>query len=271
MTIAIPSNRTITLVSKDGGGFQSAGLVVMPSIGWRGNEPAGFTDLAPREFSTRVESGWYDNNMPTSLLVDESSNYGVSGNVARCVYPTGYAGGSSPGSTGVAMSSSASFPSGSDEIYLCFEVRLSANWQGHSTGTNKIFYITMVEQGGGGDPAFISVQTDNNPAQLSARYQGTGNTNYPNLAFVSTVEFAFGEWHLVELWLKRNSGVGVDDGAYRVWVDSKKTQEDLACEWYAEPGARWTIVKWDPIWGGGGDTVSEEMYMDISRVHVGAR
>lgn len=235
-----------------------------------GNLPSGFTQLESRNFDSTSETGWWAGGSRFSVVASPGAEAeSTSGNVGQYFFQSGDAGGEAPGSTGIDVSNSTLWLSGSDEVFLRFRFRVSSDWGGHPTGTNKIFYITMAAQGGNGDPAFMSLQTDVSPWQVSVRSQGTGDVSVPNTgSFLSTVGITPGDWYTVELHLVRNTTAASTDGAFALWVNGTKTQEDLSCSWHNTTGAVWDSVKWEPVWGGGGGTVPNDMEMQMSFIDL---
>ena len=240
-----------------------------PSGGGGSNLPSGFTQIESRNFDSATETGWWPGGASFSVVTSPGSEaQSTSGNVGQYFFPNGYAGGEAPGSTGIDLGNSPLWISGSNELFLRFRFRVSADWQGHPTGTNKIFYMTMSAQGGNGDPAFLSLQTDLSPWQVSMRSQGTGDVSIPTGSFLTTVGITPGTWYTVEVHLVRNTTAASTDGAYTMWINGTKTQEDLSCSWYNTTGAVWDSVKWEPVWGGGGGTVTADMEMQMSFIDL---
>lgn len=237
---------------------------------WRSNEPPGLTALEPRTYTTISETGWWGStqNLPywqTTQFTSPASSRGTQ--VGRFTYPAGLGGGGSPGSDGIDPANSAIWTGGSREVYLCFEIFFSSNWQGHPTGTNKIFFVTMSSYGGNGDPCFLSLETNYAAGpQIVVRNQGAGG-DAPTTALFAEEVIVYGTWNTVEVRLLANSADNVSDGELHLWVNGRKTQEDLSCEW-ANASALWDSVRWEPTWGGGGGTVVSDMYQQISEIFV---
>jgi hypothetical protein len=267
---------TRTPVDQGGGNWGSVGAGVTPPSGlWRANEPAGMTSLEERTYDTLSEAGWWKKteSSPYFQLATQNSPAPVHGSssVGQMYFPAGFTGGGAPTSDGIDLSNSAIWNVGSEEVYVCFEVLFSSNWQPHPTGTNKIFFITMSAQNGNGDPSFLSLQTNAAAGpQIQVRNQGTGDFDPPVLPLLSEEVITYGEWNLVEVRLKASSTPTTSDGAVQLWINGVKTQEDLACVWASTAGAKWDTVKFEPTWGGGGSTVVSDMYQQVSRIYVGA-
>lgn len=232
-----------------------------PPSAWRGNEPSGMTSgaFSNRIFGTQTDSGsgWFGAGVnPMSIVATDSEYDDGNGLAGRVVYPVGWAGGDdAPSATGYSWA-------GAREIYLCHDWLCSANWQPHPTGTNKIIYMTN----SGGNPAFTSYETDQETPQIQIRNQGMAVyvPTPPNLA---TVEVSSGELLLIEVHLISNSAAGVADGEAHLWINGVKTTQYTGLEWNAS-NFTFNQVLWNPIWGGGGSTVINEMYQQISRLYL---
>ena len=229
---------------------------------WRANEPVGMTEDANsnRIFETLDEGGWSvwydpDGNLE---IVPSDDPYAGNNKAGRITYPAGMAGGGGNPSTGM------NYPSDVKRIYMCMSWAVSDNWQGHPTGTNKIHFMTTDDFGGGGDPAFLSYETNLTPKQIVIRHQGPDVTIKSLAPNIETVEILAGQNYLVEVELVMNTP-GNLDGEARLWINGTLTTNFSDIEW-VNAGYMWNILVWGPIWGGGGGTVTNEMFMEISRL-----
>ena len=255
-------------------------------VTWRGNEPVGMTSLETRDFAQLGETGWkdpldsdYANTISGNYsTITVASTYGGTDS-GRITFPTGFTGGSAPSGGGAlnAIASwsyqSAIWPSGgSRDLYFALEFQVSSNWQNHPTGTNKIFFVTMDEHGGGGDPCFISLETNLSggtaPPQIMIRQQGTGGVSVPSTTLSAEVEIVYGQSYLIEVHLKANTTSSSTDGELHLWVDGTKTQEDLSCSWANINSPTWDNLRWEPTWGGAGGTVTSDMHQQMSIIYA---
>lgn len=226
-----------------------------PSSLWRKNEPAGMTG-SERLFSSNSESPWWAAGpLPITLVTSNSQYDDAGGKAGRIIYKTGHKGGDDLDSaTGLSFNGT--------YVYLTFDLQLSTNWQSHLTGTNKVFYITN----SGGNPAFISYETEQDIPQIEIRNQGmaVGVPTDPNLAIV---RYSPGDVVLVEVLLKSNSARGVADGEAHLWINGVKTTEYKNLQWNSS-NFKFNQLIWNPIWGGLGGSTSAEMYQQISRIYA---
>ena len=231
---------------------------------WKKNEPIQMIEgpYSVRDFSSLTESGWWEALQLASIVKNDDLHDLNNKQAMRINFPTGMLGGGAPVSTGYDKFSA-------KEIYLCFNFSVSSNWQNHSTGTNKMFFITSNGFGGGGDPMFLVYDSDYDPPQIKVHHQGPGLTNWhdlsPNLVEVG---IPHGQRAMVELYLKMNTiGVEPPDGEAHLWVNGTKTTQYSNIEWVTSGDAKWDSVRWEPTWGGSGGTVLNEMYQEITRLY----
>lgn len=254
MTVNI-APKTHTPISQGDGTWKTT---AQGSVTWAPNKPSGLTEIN-RSFATATDGTWWTAGSTAMSIVSTTSLYDDGNGLAgRVIYPPGHPGGEdAPSGTGYTWA-------GNREVYLCFDLRLSANWQPHPTGTNKIFYLT---NNGTGNPAFLSFETELSPRQIVIRNQGIAvpASTSPNLA---TVEFVPGNNYMIECRLVSNTAAGVANGEAHLWVNGVKTTQHTGLQWNAS-NFNWEQVAWLPIWGGGGSTVTNSMFQEISRLTLG--
>ena len=243
------------------------------------NEPAGFTFRDAREFNSFAQSmqdfdgaeGWRpneeDGRANVEIIQDPLAPLSPP-NALRIRYRQGFTGGGGP----IEAETRASF-NGDRKLYHRFAIRLSDNFQGHQTSfANKVFYYWTdgrfqfyVALGGAGS----------GPITLGGRIQGSAETenrrrlHRPNTG-LSSGEIVRGQWHVVEVLVELDDG---PNGVVRMWLDGVQTHEytDRNFLRTEEKGASWWQVQLAPVWGGGGDRVSEDqhMFVDHSYSSVG--
>jgi hypothetical protein len=143
-------------------------------------------------------------------------------------------------------------------VYVAFWAKLSANFQGHSSGVNKQFYLHTNTN----DAAvfyFSATGVGSGQLRPQIRTQGTvspsGDANLePNL--VPTAQIVRGQWYLIEV-VAVGSTAGNTDGSID-WYMNGVHVGSYAIRW--ETGATtWGRIHGTTIWGGVGDTVPATM------------
>lgn len=225
---------------------------------WRLNEPEDFSSnpKSERDFETNTDDGWLVFGSGFSLQSTDDI-YSTSGNCGRMTYPSGFDGGDAPAQTAAADLSMI-------QTYFCMSWRVSENWQPHPSGTNKILFITTEGYGGGGDPAFLSYQTDEVEGRIVMRQQGP-DIPYQDLGpNLTNVEPIPGQFMFIECIMTMNKP-GKADGQLHMWVNGIKTTEYDDVQW-VNAGYEFNVLKFEPTWGGIGGTVTNEMHQEISRL-----
>jgi uncharacterized protein YjdB len=226
------------------------------------NEPAGMTLIAQRSFNGLNEAPWIDSfNANASFISDSSAPRSPTG-ILRATYPAGFAGGSSPvGNSYVNFA-------GKRTLYVAFWSRFSANFYGHGSNVNKMAYFYT--------PAFsglfvlVANGAGTNPLKPEIRFQNTisdGTSNLlPNL--VPTATIPRGQWNLIEVVAVGNTA-GNQDGSIDVYVNGVHVTSK-AMQW--ETGSStWGYFYYYPDWGGTGDTVPYNMWLDWDHAYVSGK
>ncbi|MFQ5746345.1 MAG: Ig-like domain-containing protein [Gemmatimonadota bacterium] len=230
------------------------------------NEPAGMTPITERPFDAFGEDRWTNfSNANWSIVSDPGAPASPSG-VGAALFPAG-------GSGGVAHGTNVGSPGlrQSREIYLSFWHRVSANWQGHKSGVNKMFFLQR--PGSSSRPAYLSFQgTGAGPFEPQIRLQEAGLARNlgPNENQASAV-LARGQWVHWEVYLKYNTG-GNADGIARLWIDGVRVINYTNVRFSGTGVSHWwSIVKFNPTWGGTGDTIVQDMYQYLDHAYVSGR
>ena len=280
---------TVTITATSEGKSGTATVRVTGTAGASFNEPTGMTRITDRPFDSKARtdldlgdancvggSECWDREESRSAwsIVEDATAPGAGDGVARQKYPRGFTGGSAP--QGLAQKP---WPitSGYRTLYHRFWVKLSDNFTGHLTSTNKIFHIWTEP----GNVLFYSAEgKGRGPLQFQIRLQGVPEPdtyanwqNPPNVAGRTGTEITRGKWHLFEVLLTLNTP-GQKNGGFRAWQDGVLTHDysgrEIVSARVTQP--YWWQVQWSPTWGGSGDSVPEDMFMSIDQVYIsGAR
>jgi hypothetical protein len=155
-------------------------------------------------------------------------------------------------------------------------MRFSPNFQSHGTGINKVMHFFV----NGINRVFLQANGPNlNVAfglqQLAAPYtNGAGQTGTavllsPNLP--GPASFVRGQWQRLDVVLVANTP-GVADGSVQAFLDGRKVLrfDDIMFS-AAGGGTMWEGMNWNPTWGGIGDIVAEEMYIQLDHIAIRGR
>ncbi len=265
------------------------------------HEPAGFAAIVGRRFDAK---GSGSNGRGTGTLPyktggsegwdDVESRYGnlilASGpsapisppNIMRMLYPAQTVASNQTYSPGVIQT--LGFTGGAygarqyTRLYLRFAVRVSSNWQGHGTGTNKVLFVRSVDGNNRFEPIIRLRGQGSNPLELNVDLQGspqdprtdTGglHPNTSGAASVGASNVARGVWHVVEAVLVIGP-VGSHSGIFQMWLDGTLTHDYRDVE-YSKNGVSnvWDALHFAPTWGGIGGTITADMWMDLDEVYV---
>ncbi len=227
-------------------------------------EPEGFSLLAETTYASANEGEFHSSDNVNFDIVDDAGAPRSSSKVARATFPAGLGDGVSPVWSEAAISSHSA-----RQVYVAFWIKLSENWQGHSTGVNKVAIIWTHEK-----PVVVAnvLGTDAGPLSSEIRIQDVpdGPRNLaPNLA---NPELVRGRWHRWELLLVSNVE-GAADGEVHWWVDGTKVGAYADVRFGSASQSKvWDYVTWRPVWGGRGDVIEETQYMWMDHYYVsGAR
>lgn len=247
------------------------------------NEPSGMTQLTERSWSAHDEDGWgHTDDANYTIETDVSGAPESPPNVGQALYPSGGSGGTALGTnawkSGLATSDW-------KHLYLRFWHRVDAGWHGHSSGVNKILYL--LRDSSQGAPCYLSYHgTDDGPFHPQMRTQDDGNINYrwdgasdgtSNTSGVSDADAQLtpGTWHEWEVHLVYNT-LNNKDGSCELWIDGTKVLEylnsvRLSGDGVSEALKIWNEIKWNPVWGGSGDTVPDNQFQQMDHLYASAK
>jgi hypothetical protein len=190
-------------------------------------------------------------------------------NVGQITFPAGFQGGSAAGR---------SWPGGlrSRTLHVAAWLRFSPNFQSHATGINKVFHFFIddvnrlfFQANGGGLAPAIGLQQLAAPFNNGAGHVGTAVLLSPNLD--PGARMTRGQWHRVDLLLRGNTP-GVANGAVMAFLNGRKVLDHEGIMFAAEGGdGRWRGFNWSPTWGGTGDLVAEEMYIQLDHIVISGK
>jgi hypothetical protein len=207
-------------------------------------------------------SVWKDENL--SIVADADAPESAS-NVGRAFFPAGSSGGTDLGNfMGFGFTGE-----GASTLYVSTWFRYSANWQGHKSGVNKMLFL--LREGSASGPVYVSAQgIDDGPLEPQLRMQKSGESwsrvLKPNVD--TDKKIVRGQWHRMEVRLQMNTD-GRNDGTAEWWLDGVKvgSYDDVAWVPEGDPHV-WSMVKFQPIWGGTKDTIEADQFLHVDQIDV---
>ncbi len=245
------------------------------------HQPDGFHLLTERDFSRLATSpsdtvgmqGWdahEESQFPNLSIANDPLAPRSPPGVLQASYAAGTTGGSSAATPGRLQRW---LDTPAQSVYLSVWVQLSANWQAHSTGTNKVLFVWI-----NGQPRFfVSAEGSRSDAlQPSGRLQGTPDDLQrgrevlpPNLSNGGHV--VPGAWQRWEMVVKANTP-GMRDGEFHLWMDGVEVGRYTDVQYLAAGESQpFMMIDIEPIWGGGGDRLAAAQWMRFDHIYVSTK
>lgn len=259
-----PSGRSLACVALMLGASTCGSDRLGPIVSGPDHEPPGFTVLTDHPFNTVKNTdgagiGTWSGSGGFDIVQDPTAPKSPP-NVAQFTYPAGFQAGSAPGHIEFDL------PPNISQLYLSLYMKLSANFEGQSSETNKVGFVWILDH-----PAVF----------LSNQGAGTGVPLYPTLRYqgpccdtrayfrqnVGTEQaMTRGQWRRWEVVLIANTP-GKKDGVMRFWIDGQKVGE-YTDVWVRDTPDTWQYVYLQPIWGGTGGQVTQTQYLWVDHLYV---
>ena len=247
-------NATVAAATAGKQGTSSLAVLPPPQPGVWPHEPPSYALIAEQPWSVLSSLGWFLEFGTASIGVDATAPESPP-LVLQITYPTGFAGGSAPGTMTYPLSNV-------HQLFSGMWWKFSSPWQGQNAGSNKIQYaftdhngsITMVMYGPVNGPWELRVFPQFSVSPL------TWLT--PN---VSHVAVQAGVWHCLEWLLVWSSNDTTADGVVRWWMDGQLIGD---YENVVFPNDAFNAYKVAPVWGGVGDVKQETDYYWFDQVHL---
>ena len=241
---------------------------VLPPGRWL-HEPPGFTPLLNQPWVTGIPpmSGGFPGNH--ALVSDQPGALVSPPTALDVIFPQGLAGGNEEFGKYWYLIPSARV---AKAIFIGFTFKYSPTWQGHSSGVNKLLWVSahgwgkndfwIEASGSGSGPMGLQVVTEF--AGIFAQQYAPNVTAYfaTPVAGETAVTVSRGAWHTCEAYLELPAVSGAP-GIVRIWIDGVL---GLNRDATTAPGSQvlmtysgngWAEVDVDPIWGGVGDVKAQ--------------
>jgi hypothetical protein len=260
------------------------------------HEPPGFTRLTERPFTSKAQSnddrgvlqpdgtylggseGWDGTEWNKTKILwmtdwndaPQSAPYGF-----RWFYPHDMASGISPG---VAQTvhhkwTNLAQPQPEQEVYVSQHIRISKNWSGNQSNTNKMPNFLGI--GNANNNVFFSAEGKfASPLELQWRMQGIAD---PRGRIHSGYFVQRGVWEHWEWIVRCNSAPYAADGSIEAWVDGIQVLDVHDIVYTKSNGAEagkpctWNIFHMAPVYGGGGPYVPHDQWIDVDHVYVSGK
>lgn len=164
------------------------------------------------------------------------------------------------------------------KMYVRTAFRVSANWQGHKTSTNKLMFfrangVIHMEpilrlRGSGSNALVLNVDLQGSPRDPRTNTGGL-NPNTVGAAGAGAFSMQRGQWYVVEVLLEVGQS-GAANGKLKIFVNGVLTHEydDIEYEPSAAVTNYWDTLHVAPTWGGQGGTINQTMWLDYDEFFV---
>ncbi len=285
---ATAGSRTVSLRVSDAAGLASTSsqtvVTTVPVTSSASAEPAGLRMIDDQPFDCMPLSScgfsWaLGQTYANAVAIVQDPTAPKSGaNVAVQTFTSALPGGSSPATVELSFMGSQAVRT----LYVSTWMKLSNNFQGHPTATNKLIHLCI----DGMNKVFLEARGQGSglltPAfglqGLQANYtadDGTGTmvtANSHNLMpNVTNTTVKRGQWQHYEIVAVANT-VGVADGSLDLWLDGVHTLHYTGIEFIASGSpSRWDTVQWSPTWGGGGGTIVTPFTLSMDHMYLSGK
>ena len=279
VTAVTVGNAQITATSEGVNGSAALSVVAPPPPPPPGTvEPPGMTVITERSFSAVAEDSW---TVPTGTdltnftVVSDATAPKSSPSVLQIRFPAGFSAGGSPALTERDLGSTAS------TLYVSMWIKLSSNWVGQMTGTNKVlhFWIAGLNRlfvyidGSYGNTLqpYVGLQGIATPYNDGAGSTSTSVNLRPNVAGQTGAQIVRGQWYHWELVFAINSA-GSADGTADWWINGVQVGHYTGIGYVSAGQSRvFQTMKWDPTWGGLGGTVPVDQFMTMDHIYISGK
>ena len=241
-------------------------------------EPEGMTRITEWSLNALGEDGWglpHPSDADNFTIVGDASAPKSPEQVGAIRFPAGFGGGTSPALTERSLNSEWG------TLYVSMYFKLSSNWVGHPTGTNKVLHFWVADlnrvfayvDGSGKNTLkpYIGLQGIAAPFNDGAGETSTSVNLGPNLPGHTGVEIVRGKWYHWEMLFTVNTN-GAPNGTADWWIDGAHVAHYSGITYVSSTQSRnFNVMRWDPTWGGLGGTVPADQYMYLDHIYVSGK
>jgi hypothetical protein len=206
--------------------------------------PAGYTVVGTHSCTQRQEAGFTVRNDPNFALVQDTTR----GSVCQATFLSGKKGGVGPVQAERTVS-------GSGGLYVGTWIYVSPNWQGHKTGTNKVFHLWI---NGSNRVVLKLTGARHEPLRVGYSMQNVIGGSTPNTA--GTGVMPRGRWVHWETIVTLSS--------VTMYLDGSLVLQRTGLNWLPSLTPHWDKVSWNPTWGGVGDQLLATQTMRLDDLTV---
>jgi hypothetical protein len=262
-----------------------------PSGAWK--EPTGFSMITHRDFSSKAKTdadrgptgsqGWdgIEYRYARITIAQDASAPLSPPSIMRMLYPAQTVKPNTTYSPGVAQMmgiTTARAHYGElrhyRRLYFRTAFRVSANWQGHPSSTNKLFFVRsesghepIVRLRGAG-PNALQLNVDLQGSRRDKRNIGAQASLGPNRGVDEANHIRRGKWYVLEGVLEIGTN-GQSNGTLRLWLDGVLTHSYSDIEYEATAKRNdWGYIHIAPTWGGREGTINQLMWLDFDDFYV---
>jgi len=247
----------------------------VPGTGIGANEPAGMSLILQRDCSALGES-WgggtgginFDASGGATAVSDVGEPQSASG-ALQMNWPQGLGGGGPNGNVG------SRFWTPQTTIYVYITHKTSSNWQGHNSGTNKVFFLKTNNPAQGAGNHTIWVPHGTGSATMTSHIHGQNyGCGAPSVDITPNVGSGIivrGVWYEMEFVFIANTP-GSTNGTLQIWQNG--VQSHNYTNWCPIPsgaGPGFQGILFSYIWGGKDDVVQETMNMRLGHIYVSGK
>jgi len=250
---------TATSEGKNGSSSITVAALPPPPTNLYPNEPSGLTVIKEDNWEAGLLGAWFRKftsaDKPITIVPITDSPLGQ-GQALEIGFLAGHQGGG-----GTELEYDIPTLLQPREMFVGYYVQVSSNWQGHSSGINKMVYL---DDGGSSFSAMWYEMFGSGSSPLGlyiVNQSGSGPSGMHEN--IQAVNFTRGVWHKVEIYQKQGS-----PGIIRVWVDGilATDRSDVFTR-----DAAIGMVTISGIWGGIGDTKQHFDYMRFDHIRISGR
>ena len=243
------------------------------------NQPSGMSVITDRDFDSKARNnndrgssgsdGWdgIEYRYGAFTIVNDPSAPNGDGKVGEMFFPSNHPAGTGPGTAQIY------FPKNIQTAYVSVWARVSPNWVGNQSSTNKMFFLGVAK---GNNQFFFSAEgSGHNSLQAQLRLQGVNDPRSRITPNRGNGDIARGAWQRWEFVFTCNSGQDRPDGSIDLWINGSHVTSVNDVNWtqtkYPNRGCDMNIFNWNPTYGGGGASPGVNQSIWFDRVYISGK